>query len=42
MVEAQRLGEDGEWTTMSLYLAGSMLAGVAIAGLGWLAGEAIA
>ncbi len=42
MVEAQRLGEDGDWTTMSLYLAGSMLAGVAIAGLGWLAGEAIA
>ena len=39
MVEAQRLGEDGDWTTMSLYLAGSMLAGVAIAGLGWLAGS---
>jgi CrcB protein len=42
MVESQRLGEDGDWATMSLYLAASMLAGVAITGLGWLAGEAIA
>lgn len=41
MVEAQRLGEDGRWATMWLYLLGSMVAGLAIAGLGWLIGEAI-
>jgi CrcB protein len=41
MVEAERLGEDGEWTLMWGYLLGSMLAGVAATGLGWLTGEAI-
>ena len=41
MVEAQRLGEDAAWTPMWLYLLGSMLAGVATAGLGWIIGEAI-
>lgn len=42
MVEAQRLGEDGEWATMGAYLLGSMLAGLATTGLGWLIGAAIA
>jgi CrcB protein len=42
MVEAQRLGEDSEWTLMSAYLLGSMLAGLATTGLGWLVGGAIA
>ena len=42
MVEAQRLGEDAAWTPMWLYLLGSMLAGLATTGLGWLLGEAIA
>ncbi len=41
MVEAQRLGEDGDWALMWLYLFGSMLVGVAATGLGWLIGEAI-
>jgi CrcB protein len=41
MVEAQRLGEDGDWATMWLYLLGSMLAGLATTGVGWLIGEAI-
>ena len=41
MVEAQRLGEDGDWATMWLYLLGSMVAGLATTGLGWLIGEAI-
>jgi fluoride exporter len=41
MVEAQRLGEDAAWTPMWLYLVGSMLAGVATAGLGWIIGAAI-
>lgn len=41
MVEAQRLGEDGEWRLMWLYLLGSMLAGLAATGLGWLIGGAI-
>ena len=41
MVEAQRLGEDGEWGLMWLYLLGSMLAGLAATGLGWLIGGAI-
>ncbi len=38
MVEAQRLGEDGEWALMWLYLLGSMGAGLAAAGGGWLLG----
>jgi CrcB protein len=42
MVEAERLGEDGEWASMWAYLLGSMLAGLALTGLGWLLGEAIA
>jgi fluoride exporter len=42
MVEAQRLGEDAAWTPMWLYLLGSMLAGLATTGLGWILGEAIA
>ncbi|HEV7774414.1 MAG TPA: fluoride efflux transporter CrcB [Conexibacter sp.] len=42
MVEAERLGEDGEWASMWAYLLGLMLAGLAITGLGWLLGEAIA
>jgi fluoride exporter len=42
MVEAQRAGEDADWATMWLYLGGSMLAGLALAGAGWLLGEAIA
>jgi CrcB protein len=41
MVEAQRLGEDGDWATMWLYLLGSMLAGLATTGLGWIIGQAI-
>jgi fluoride exporter len=41
MVEAQRLGEDGEWGLLWAYLLGSMLAGLAAAGLGWLIGAAI-
>jgi CrcB protein len=41
MVEAQRLGEDGEWGLMSLYLLASMLAGLAATGVGWLIGGAI-
>jgi CrcB protein len=42
MVEAQRLGEDGEWPTMWLYLLGSMAAGLLATGAGWLLGEALA
>ena len=42
MVETQRLGEDGEWLIMGLYLLGSMLGGLAAAGAGWLLGGAIA
>lgn len=41
MVESQRLGENGEWGPMWLYLLGSMLAGLAAAGLAWLIGGAI-
>ncbi len=36
MVEAQRLGENGDWAFMWLYLFGSMLAGLAATGSGWL------
>jgi CrcB protein len=42
MVEAQRLGEDEDWLRMWLYLGGSMLAGLAATGLGWICGGAIA
>ena len=41
MVEAQRLGEDGEWPVMWLYLLGSMAGGLAATGAGWLLGEAL-
>jgi fluoride exporter len=41
MVEAQRLGENGEWWFLWLYLFGSMLAGLITAGLGWIIGGAI-
>jgi fluoride exporter len=41
MVEAQRLGEDGEWRLMWLNLAGPMLAGLAATGLGWIVGAAV-
>jgi CrcB protein len=41
MTEAQRLGEDGAWATMWLYLLGSMAAGLATTGAGWLLGEAL-
>ena len=42
MFEAQRLGEDGAWALMWTYLLGSMLAGLATTGLGWLIGGALA
>jgi CrcB protein len=42
MVEAQRLGEDGAFPVMSLYLLGSMVAGLAATGAGWLLGGALA
>jgi fluoride exporter len=41
MVEAQRLGEDGEWWLLWLYLLGSMVAGAVATGAGWLLGGAI-
>jgi fluoride exporter len=41
MFEAQRLGENGEWRFLWLYLFGSMLAGLAATGLGWLVGGAL-
>ena len=40
--EAQRLGEDGDWIAMWVSLLGSMLAGVATTGPGWLLGGALA
>lgn len=42
MVEAQRLGEDARWGLMQAYLLGSMAAGLAATGLGWLLAEALA
>jgi CrcB protein len=42
MVETQRLGEDGSWLLLWLYLFGSMLAGLAAAGLGWFVGALLA
>jgi CrcB protein len=41
MVESQRLGEDGDRATMWWYLLGSMAAGLAATGAGWLLGEAL-
>ena len=42
MVEAERLGENGALATMLAYLVGSLLAGLAAAGAGWLLAGAIA
>ena len=41
MVEAQRLGEEGAFSAMWLYLLGSMTAGLAATGAGWLLGGAL-
>ena len=41
MVEAQRLGEAGDWRLMWLNLVGPMVAGLAAAGLGWIVGAAL-
>ena len=41
MVESQRLGEDGEWLFVWVYLFGSLAAGVPSAALGWLLGAAL-
>jgi CrcB protein len=42
MVEAQRLGEDGDFARVLLYLAGSMVAGVLATAAGWALAESIA
>jgi len=42
MFEAQRLAENGEWRLMWLNLAGPLMAGLAVTGLGWLLGGAFA
>jgi CrcB protein len=42
MVEAQRLGEDGDVVNLLLYLLGSMLAGLLATGGGWALAERIA
>jgi fluoride exporter len=41
MVEAQRLGEDGEWRLMWLNLGVPMVAGLGATGLGWIIGAAV-
>jgi CrcB protein len=41
MVEAQRLGEDGEWRLMWLNLVVPMAAGLCATGLGWIIGAAV-
>jgi fluoride exporter len=41
MVEAQRLGEDGEWRLTLLNLALPMAGGLAATGLGWILGAAL-
>lgn len=41
MVEAERLGEDASFRLMSLYLLGSMFAGLAMTGAGWILGAAL-
>jgi fluoride exporter len=42
MVEAQRLGEDGDFARLLLYLLGSMASGVLVTGAGWALAESIA
>ncbi|HYN50459.1 MAG TPA: fluoride efflux transporter CrcB [Thermoleophilaceae bacterium] len=42
MVEAERLGEDASFRLMWLYLLGSMFAGLAMTGAGWILGGALA
>jgi CrcB protein len=42
MVEAERLGEDARFGLMWLYLSGSMLAGLAMTGAGWILGGGLA
>jgi CrcB protein len=42
MVEAQRLGEDGDFADLVLYLLGSMVAGLLASGAGWALADAIA
>jgi fluoride exporter len=42
MVEAQRLGEDGDFAELLLYLLGSMVAGLLATGAGWALADAIA
>lgn len=42
MFEAQKLAEDGEWRLMWLNLAGPLVAGLVVTGLGWLLGGALA
>ena len=42
MVEAQRLGEDGDWPLLWLYLFGSMLAGGCAVGAGVTGGSIFA
>lgn len=41
MVEAERLGEDASLGLMWLYLLGSMFAGLAMTGAGWILGGAL-
>ena len=41
MVEAQRLAEEAELAAMTAYLVLSMVAGLAVAGLGWAIGGAL-
>jgi fluoride exporter len=41
MVEAEKLGEEGARRLLWAYLAGSLLAGLATTGLGWLIGAAL-
>jgi CrcB protein len=42
MVEAQRLGEDGDVARLLLYLLGSMISGLLAARFGWWITEAVA
>jgi fluoride exporter len=42
MVEAQRLGEDGDFARLLLYLVASMVAGTLVTAAGWALAERIA